>query len=120
MQTVEAFLMRYPMFKDTDPQKVGFFMDDAKAEVDAKRWGKLYQRGLFALTAHLLQMADETVANDGGAVREAQSETAGSLSVSYVATVPPADGSTYHLTAYGQEYVRLQKLVGVGFMVLPS
>lgn len=118
MQLIDEFKMRYPLFKETDNELVGFFMDDAAAEISEARWGKLYTRGLFALTAHLLKMATETVESGGAAAKNIAAETAGSLSVSYVAPASTDDGSNYHLTAYGQEFLRLRKLVGVGFLVV--
>lgn len=118
MQTVDEFKLRYPEFKDTDDNAVGFFMEDAESEIDKARWGKLFKRGLFALTAHLVKLASQATETGGSAAKEVAAETAGSLSVSYAPQATPTDGSTYHLTAYGQEYLRLRKLVGIGFMVV--
>ncbi|ETD72966.1 hypothetical protein V757_01080 [Pelistega indica] len=118
MQTVDEFKLRYPEFKDTDANAVGFFMEDADAEIDKARWGKLFKRGLFALTAHLIQLANQAKETGGAAAKDVVSETAGSLSVAYAPTATTTDSSTYHLTAYGQEFLRLRKLVGIGFMVV--
>ncbi|OOF40944.1 hypothetical protein BKK47_02635 [Rodentibacter mrazii] len=117
MPLQEEFLQRYPEFNQTDINLVGLFIDDAQSEISQKRWGKLYQRGVMALTAHLLRLRLDTSENQGNAHHNLAGESAGELSVSYA--VPTMDGSDqyYQLTAYGQEYLRLRKLVGIGVMV---
>ena len=46
------------------------------------------------------------------------SESAGELSASYQGSTIAGVNADYQLTAYGQEYLRLRKLVGVGVMVV--
>ncbi|EFA29338.1 conserved hypothetical protein [Haemophilus influenzae HK1212] len=60
-------------------------------EVSQSRWGKLYQRGVLALTAHLLRLSLWTTEGGGGANRNLASESAGELSVSYA--VPTLTGT---------------------------
>lgn len=118
MPLTEDFLLRYPEFGKTDAKRIGLFLSDALAEVSKVRWGKLYDRGVMALTAHLLKLSADAEISGGAANRNLASESAGELSVSYVAPIS-ANGSDdfYQLTAYGQEYLRLRRLVGVGVMV---
>ncbi|OOF84433.1 hypothetical protein BKG93_07840 [Rodentibacter ratti] len=118
MPLQKAFLQRYPEFEETDARRIGLFISDAQTEISPKRWGKLYQRGVMALTAHLLKLRADAEISGGVANRNLASESAGELSVSY-ATPTAVNGSDdfYQLTAYGQEYLRLRKLVGVGVMV---
>ena len=118
MPLTEDFLLRYPEFEKTDARRIGLFLSDAQAEVSQVRWGKLYDRGVMALTAHLLKLKADAEFSGGAANRNLASESAGELSVSYAAPIP-ANGSDdfYQLTAYGQEYLRLRRLVGVGVMV---
>ena len=94
----DIFLERYPEFKEVDYEKIDLFLSDAEMEVSQSRWGKLYQRG-------------------GGANRNLASESAGELSVSYAMPTLTGTDVDYQLTAYGQEYLRLRKLVGIGVMV---
>ena len=72
----------------------------------------------MALTAHLLKLKADAEFSGGVASRNLAGESAGELSVSYTAPIS-ANGSDdfYQLTAYGQEYLRLRRLVGVGVMV---
>ena len=88
----DIFLERYPEFKEVDYEKIDLFLSDAEMEVSQSRWGKLYQRGVLALSA-------------------------GELSVSYAMPTLTGTDVDYQLTAYGQEYLRLRKLVGIGVMV---
>ena len=118
MPLTEDFLLRYPEFEKTDARRIGLFLSDAQAEVSQVRWGKLYDRGVMALTAHLLKLKADAEFSGGVASRNLAGESAGELSVSYTAPIS-ANGSDdfYQLTAYGQEYLRLSRLVGVGVMV---
>ncbi|WP_109078472.1 DUF4054 domain-containing protein [Aggregatibacter kilianii] len=118
MPLTEDFLLRYPEFGKTDAKRIGLFLSDAQAEVSKVRWGKLYDRGVMALTAHLLKLSADAEISGGAASRNLASESAGELSVSYAAPIS-ANGSDdfYQLTAYGQEYLRLRRLIGVGVMV---
>ena len=106
----DVFLERYPEFKEVDYEKIDLFLSDAEMEVSQSRWGKLYQRGVLALTAHLLRLSLWTTEGGGGA-------SAGELSVSYAVPTLTGTDADYQLTAYGQEYLRLRKLVGIGVMV---
>ncbi|TYA25093.1 DUF4054 domain-containing protein [Aggregatibacter actinomycetemcomitans] len=118
MPLTEDFLLRYPEFGKTDAKRIALFLSDAQAEVSKVQWGKLYDRGVMALTAHLLKLSADAEISGGAANRNLASESAGELSVSYTAPIS-ANGSDdfYQLTAYGQEYLRLRRLIGVGVMV---
>lgn len=113
----DVFIERYPEFNEVDYTKIDLFLSDAEMEVSQSRWGKLYQRGVLALTAHLLRLSLWTTEGGGGANRNLSSESAGELSVSYAVPTLTGTDADYQLTAYGQEYLRLRKLVGIGVMV---
>ena len=119
MPTVEAYdlIQRYPEFREVDYERIDLFLSDAEMEISSARWGRLYQRGVLALTAHLLRLSLWTTEGGGGANRNIASENAGELSVSYAAPVLTGTDADYQLTAYGQEYLRLRRLVGIGVMV---
>lgn len=117
MPLQDLFLQRYPEFNQTDLNLVGLFISDAQTEMSQKRWGKLYQRGVMALAAHLLKLRLDAQENNGNANRPLASESAGELSVSYAVSAMVGSEEFFQLTAYGQEYLRLRKLVGVGVMV---
>lgn len=118
MQLVDEFKLRYPQFSEISDSLISIYLHDAKTEVSAPRWGKLYKRGLFALVAHFLKLRELSDINEGYAAKNVVSESAGGLSVTYGQV--SADGSLadYHLTAYGKEYMRLLALVGIGVLVV--
>lgn len=120
MPTVEAYdlIQRYPEFEKVDDEKIDLFLLDAQMEISPSRWGKLYQRGVLALAAHLLCLSLWTTQSNGAANRNLASENAGELSVSYAVPTLTGTDADYQLTAYGQEYLRLRRLVGVGVMVV--
>ena len=120
MPTVEAYdlTQRYPEFEKVDYEKIDLFLLDAQMEISPSRWGKLYQRGVLALTAHLLRLNQLSTESQGEANRPLASESVGELSASYQPSTLTGTNADYQLTAYGQEYLRLRKIVGVAVMVV--
>lgn len=116
-ELLKEFRMRFPEFKAITDDVVAFFINDAMQELSPSKWGRLYSRGLTTLTAHLLAMYERIIENGDGANYPVVSESAGELSVSYGSTAT-AETSQYELTCYGQEFLRLRRLVAVGAMVL--
>lgn len=118
MLTLEDFGLRYPYFDSTPKHKFARLCKDAETEVSKQRWGNLYERGVMALIAHWLALSEKNAQNNGGPHRNLASESAGELSVSYVAPLGNQGDEYYQLTAYGQEFLRLRRLVGFGIMVV--
>lgn len=118
MPDVTQLKQRYPELENADDTLIGIFIEDAKMEISQARWGRLFERGVLALSAHLYRLNQLSQLNEGGAVKAIASESAGELSVSYQAPSLTGTQADYALTAYGQEYLRLRKLVGVGLMVV--
>lgn len=117
-EMLERFLLRNPKFKSLDRKMVEAFLSDAMLEVSEGKWGNLYEKALFALTAHLLTVAQSSSDTDGKPNLPVASESAGQLSVSYaVSANQTLSDSLYATTSYGQEYLRLQKLIKLGVMV---
>lgn len=116
-ELVKEFRLRFPEFETTPTPAVVFFLNDAMQELSKKRWASLYQRGLFYLTAHLIAMQNRIIENGNGGRFPVSAENAGELSVSYVAQVAKGD-TQYELTCYGQEFLRLRKLIAIGALVV--
>ncbi len=116
-EVLKEFRMRFPEFKAITDDVVVFFINDAAQELSSKKWGRLYSRGLTTLTAHLLAIYERIIENGDGANYPVTSESAGELSVSYGSTVT-AQTAQYELTCYGQEFLRLRRLVAVGALVV--
>lgn len=112
--TPTAFRVRYPQFDaDTYPNPVvQSALDDCVLEMNETQWGNLYERGAYALTAHLLS------SNTAGAMPSAGvvSRSVGDVSVTFAAGSVAMDdlGSS----VYGCEYVRLRKLISGGPVVV--
>lgn len=117
MPTADNFKIRYPEFKDLGNDYIDLFIEDAKMEISERRWARLYPRGVLALTAHLLRLNQLATRTKGESIKNATSKSAGELSVGYAAPTVTGTDADYQLTAYGQEYLRLRKLVGIGVMV---
>lgn len=117
MPTINDFRERYPEFKEVDGFRIDLFLLYAQQEISQARWGRLFERGVLALAAHLLRLSLWATEGNGGANRNVASESAGELSVSYAMPTLTGTDADYQLTAYGQEYLRLRKLVGIGVMV---
>lgn len=120
---VDDFLARYPEFQNVDTGRLNLALADAALEVSARVWGKLHPKGVFALAAHLLYVGGALTkrgTNNGKPVQAATSKTAGGLSVGYAD--PSAGFGANHqglaLSSYGQEYLRLLKLVGRHMLVV--
>lgn len=120
---IEEFLVRYSEFKIVDRKTVELAIGDAMLEVCARVWGKKYKTGLFALTAHLLYTSGYLDGEDreaGELAQVATSMTAGSLLIGYASPSEGFGSDTNGLanSPYGQNYLRLQKLVSRHFLVV--
>lgn len=118
---LSKLLVRYPNLERHNSLVMREIISDAMLEMDRKRWGRLYERGLLALSAHLITLNQKLVENgDDSPTNQIASETAGQLSVSYVQNMneKSADASFFSTTIYGQEYWRLLKTFKVGLMVV--
>ena len=114
--TAQAFLIRYPEFKDVNQVKIKMAIDDAALQVSARIWGNLYEQGVYALAAHLLYLGGGYEADgqaDGQPARTVASESADGLSISYGSSNAGLSGEygTYETTSYGQRYLELRALV---------
>ncbi|NBM87761.1 MULTISPECIES: DUF4054 domain-containing protein [unclassified Proteus (in: enterobacteria)] len=119
-----SFLVRYPEFANVDKARIELAQQDAENQMSRKIWGKKFEQGRDALTAHLLYVSGALTKSghsNGKPVQSATSKAAGGLSIGYSA--PDAGFGSNHdgyaSSTYGQEYIRLRKLVGVHVMVIP-
>lgn len=112
--TPSAFRTRYPEFVSgtyPDPT-VQAALDDCALEMDGTSWGRLFDRGAYALCAHLLSISVAGTSPIGGV----KSRSIGDVSVTFI------DGASATMeigsTKYGLEYARLQKLISGGAVVV--
>jgi hypothetical protein len=109
-----AFRTRYPAFDAAtypDPI-VQLALDDVALEMDVTQWARLFDRGAYALCAHLLTVSVAGSSPIGGI----QSRSIGDVSVTFAKGASALDemGSTQ----YGAEFVRLRNLVSGGAAVI--
>lgn len=116
--TPTTFKARYTEFSTLSDATVQIYLSDAELELDEGRWGTLYDRGLAALAAHFLALAQQSAAagtGGGGAVGPVTSKSIGDVSVSYGWSNSGSGSATsdyYNSTTYGQDYWRLVQIVG--------
>ncbi|XDQ88200.1 DUF4054 domain-containing protein [Xylella fastidiosa subsp. pauca] len=96
-------------------------LEDAHPWVDASRWGAMYAQGIASLAAHFVWSTPGLGADHSAGARGAVvSERAGDLQISYAA-LPSGSASDAWLatSVYGQRYLALRRMVGLGALVAP-
>lgn len=117
------FTVRYPEFASVAPARIDGALQDAANQMSRKVWNKLYEQGLHALAAHLLYAAgalNPSGSSNGKPLQTITSRSVAGVSVGYSA--PDAGFGTAHdgyaSSTFGQEYLRLRKLVGVHMLAI--
>ena len=117
------FIVRYPEFASVAPARIEGALQDAANQMSRKVWNQLYEQGLHALAAHLLYASGALTPSGNSSGKTAQSITSRSvagLSLGYSAPDAGfgANHDGYASSSYGQEYIRLRKLVGVHVLAI--
>lgn len=114
--TVAEIKARYPALASIPDPTVQIAIDDAACMFNEARWGCLYAQGLAAYVAHQLTVEQRAAA--GGSAAAAGPMTAkrvGEVQYSYAAgQFTKATDAFYATTAYGQKYLQLRRLAGIG------
>lgn len=115
--------VRYPEFASVAPTRIDGALQDAANQMSRKVWNKLYEQGLHALAAHLLYAAgvlNPSGSSNGKPIQTITSRSVAGVSIGYSA--PDAGFGAVHdgyaSSSYGQEYLRLRKLVGVRVLAI--
>lgn len=118
--TATSFKDRFPEFAAVADARVDVFLDDARAELAEAAWGDWYDKGTSYLAAHFLTVANATAGGSSGTVSPLSSVTVGDVSENYAAYLTSKSGTDayFSATAYGQEYIRLAKQVGLGWVAV--
>lgn len=117
------FTVRYPEFASVAPARIEGALQDAADQMSRKVWNKLYEQGLHALAAHLLYAAGALTPSgrsNGKPIRTITSHSVAGVSLGYAAPDAGfgANHDGYASSSYGQEYLRLRKLVGVHVLAI--
>lgn len=97
---------------DTD---IEAFIEDARLEFNRERWGRLYDRAVALLAAHLASLANVEFAAGAGPIT---SESAGSVSRGYAGMTGAASAGLWGTTRFGVELERLLRLLGPAVRVI--
>ncbi len=112
--TTDEFFKRYPEFLTQTPARVNLLIADAAPYFDVCVWGDFYAQGLGYFVAHALALSTqsragiETTSRSVGDVSISKSDAGGIMAMK----------DPFMRTGYGQEYRRLQRLVGSGAYAL--
>lgn len=113
-----TFKIRFPEFAAVADSRIQFFLDDSELEVGEVAWGTLYEKGVFLLAAHLLQIdqiRQDTGDDSSDIASNVISKSIGDVSVSFAkATASSITDDWYLQTSYGTEYLRLKRRMGMG------
>jgi hypothetical protein len=110
--TLGDFLIRFPVFSDSDPSIITALLAEATAQLDQSWREEDYAPAILYLTAHLLATDNSGEGEDieiGGAQGAISSESFGGLSVSYASPSNNAlsDSAQFGSTAYGRRFLVL-------------
>lgn len=117
------FTVRYPEFASVASARIEGALQDAANQMSRRVWNKLYEQGLHALAAHLLYAAgalNSSGSSNGKPLQVITSRSVAGVSVGYSAA-DAGFGSAhdgYASSTFGQEYLRLRKLVGVHVLAI--
>lgn len=122
--TVDGFRAAFVEFSSQasypSPQ-VSFWLTAASAQLDPGRWGALLDQGTYLFTAHNLSIQAKQIktAAMGGVPGQAagplNSKSVDKVSMAFdTASAAEEGGGHWNMTIYGQQYLRLAKMVGAG------
>lgn len=121
--TPSAFLALFPQFQaleTADHGTIQGYLDRAGPYFDVSRWGAFYTDGLANWTAHTLTMdqaeqAQFALAPSALVAGDVTTKTVGRETISRDGTLLGREMTDPMLkTTYGQRYVKLRRLVGLG------
>jgi hypothetical protein len=121
---IADFRARFAEFSIIPDATVQLFIDEAILVNDVNRWGTWYALGCGYYAAHHLAIQAKQSAGDSGPILPVRQMTAGSAMIGYGAIKEGSfsEGSFsdnfFQGTSYGQQYLKLMKLAGLGAIVL--
>jgi hypothetical protein len=130
MASVEDFRSQFPSFVNTDTYpdaRVVFWLRLGQKMLNKRRWGNVYEEGLYLFVAHNLTVEREVMSgtgaggSDGGGGESigmvtSESQTIGDTSYSATYSTGEAYSSDGQMsgTIYGQMYLDLVRIIGAG------
>lgn len=118
MLTPAEFKEQFPEFTATPDERIQLYIDKSDPYFDQIRWGDLLDDGMGYRIAHLLTLSASATSTSGtgmGHQNFVTGKKVGEVQINKSVTlVQTGIDEPYLRTAYGQEYVRLRKIVGFG------
>lgn len=121
---ITTFRAAFPEFADTTKYPdamLTFWSGIGDNMMNTRRWGDFLDQGLMLFVAHNAVLAAQNVAasvagdNPGTSTGLIGSQSAGGVSVSIDTTsTSEQDAGNYNLTTFGQMFIRLSRIVGMG------
>lgn len=111
----------YPQFANLPTATIQTAIDFAQTFFDAARWGERFRQGQLLYVAHQLTLSALAAANNGAGavVDDVLQKRAGGVSKGRDGAIAMATMTNPLLrTYYGQEYLRLRRIVGMGAIAL--
>ena len=122
MITIAGFRARYPQFDSVSDATVQAYLDDAVLRVDEGVWGDHYETGVYALACH--EMTLQGLGDQPAGAPPAGNVTSlkdGAVAVTFKQSTNETIGDDYYnQTPCGQKYLSLQRLMGMGIVVVPA
>lgn len=117
--TAAEIKARYPELAGIAGPTVNLAIADAEPWFDVTRWDSFYAQGFAAFVAHMLTVDKKTAAGGQATAGPQQAKSVGDASVSYTAVQfrNPTD-AFFATTTYGQRYLQLRRLVGMGALAV--
>ena len=120
-----TFRGQFPEFSDIikySDAALTFWISVASAYVDPNKWQTLTDTGTSLALAHFLVLAARNqTGNPGQGTGLANSQSAGDVSVGYdTGSTTEEKGGMWNLTNYGQQYLRMARLIGGVAVQVPA
>ncbi len=115
--TLAEFLAIFPEFTSFNPARITFWLSVTVNMIDPTRWGALSQQGQALLTAHfaMIDQQNQNAPTQGQVNGPISSKSVAGVSVTKdTQAVVMEKAGHYNATNYGQQYVRLMKMMGAG------
>lgn len=112
---LSQFRTRFPEFDTVLDAVVNFAIQDAADNMDVSRWSTRYDTGQYFLSAHYVALSSAGSNGNSGSVGAVSQASTGPLSVTKnIPMSKTAGDAMLSSTMYGQRYLQLKRVVGMG------
>ena len=119
MYTIDLFKARFPEFSAIGDGVVQPIIDEANLFLDETQWTDWFLLGAGYYVAHIVYIGKTQTAGDGGASLPMTGMKTGGLMLQFHSLENSrASEAFFQSTSYGQQYLRLSRIVGSGAVVI--